>query len=265
MRKTSSQEAKDLGILLSKKGITHEILTISAQKVPQKNIESNLRDARYKLLQEFCVKNEIEFLFLGHHLGDVAENFLIRLFRGSGLDGLSTMGEVVSFEKIKLVRPLLDFEKDDLKEFLIKEKVQWFEDETNEDEKFLRNKVRKFLGDLPESNLIQRRIKNSSDEISEMRDFFDDVMWRETKDIVSFEEESVFINHKKFCNLNDKIALKILAFALMKIGKKTYKPRREKLERFYQYIVTETEIKPRNFYGCMLKKLDKEKLVISPE
>ncbi len=264
MREASSDEAKGLNEILTKKKISHQILTIPTKKIPQKNIEAKLREVRYDLLQKFCVKNEIEFLFLGHHCGDVAENFLIRLFRGSGLDGLSTMGEVVDFNGIKLVRPLLDFEKDDLKKFLRAKKVKWFEDETNSDEKFLRNKIRNFLETLPEKNLIEQRIKNSSDEIAKMRDFFDEVMWRESKEIVVFEEDRVLIHRQKFRDLNESIALKILAFALMKIGRKNYKPRREKLERFYKYLTAKDVLKPREFYGCVAKKFDKENVKFSP-
>lgn len=265
MRESSSDEAELLGKILAKKKIFHQILTIPRKKIPEKNIEAKLRELRYDLLKKFCVKNKIEFLFLGHHAGDVAENFLIRLFRGSGLDGLSTMGEVVNFNEIKLVRPLLDFEKEDLKKFLRAKKVKWFEDETNSDEKFLRNKIRNFLETLPETNLIQKRIKNASDEIAKMRDFFDEVMWRETKEIVVFEDERVLINRKKFRELDEKIALKILAFALMKIGKKNYKPRREKLERFYEYLVVDDALKLRNFYGCTAKKFDAESVIIFPQ
>ena len=265
MRESSSDEAELLGKILAKKKIFHQILTIPRKKIPEKNIEAKLRELRYDLLKKFCVKNKIEFLFLGHHAGDVAENFLIRLFRGSGLDGLSTMGEVVNFNEIKLVRPLLDFEKEDLKKFLRAKKVKWFEDETNSDEKFLRNKIRNFLETLPETNLIQKRIKNASDEIAKMRDFFDEVMWRETKEIVVFEDERVLINRKKFRELDEKIALKILAFALMKIGKKNYKPRREKLERFYEYLVADDALKLRNFYSCTAKKFDAESVIIFPQ
>ena len=88
MREGSMLEALELGKILAEKKISHEILEISHLEIPQKNIEGLLRELRYGLLHDFCEKNKIEHLFLGHHCGDVAENFLIRLFRGSGLDGL---------------------------------------------------------------------------------------------------------------------------------------------------------------------------------
>lgn len=265
MRKNSSKEARDLGKILAKKKIAHEILEIPTTKIPQKNIEAKLRELRYERLYDFCRKNKINHIFLGHHVGDVAENFLIRLFRGSGLDGLSSMKEVVEINEIKLVRPLLNFSKDDLKDFLQSKKVEWFEDESNLDEKFLRNKIRNFLATFPEKKLIEKRIKNSADEISKMRDFFDEIMWRESSEAVVFKQDKILINQQKFRELDEKIALKILALALMKIGQKKYKPRREKLERFYQYLIAKEKLKPRNFYGCMAKNSDEKNVIIFPE
>ena len=62
-------------------------------KKPSKNIQATARDKRYSLLVNECKKNNIKHLLLGHHLNDVHENFLIRIVRGSGLNGL------VSFSK----------------------------------------------------------------------------------------------------------------------------------------------------------------------
>lgn len=120
MRQASSKEALELGEILAKRKIPHEILTISAAKIPQKNIEAKLREMRYELFLKFCQKNKIEFLFLGHHLGDVAENFLIRLFRGSGLDGLSTMKEVVSRKSLVVSQENLENLRDETEIEIIK-------------------------------------------------------------------------------------------------------------------------------------------------
>jgi tRNA(Ile)-lysidine synthase len=265
MRKSSSDEARELSKILAKKKIPHEILTVEQKKIPQKNIEADLRDLRYELLIEFCKKNKIEFLFLGHHIGDVAENFLIRLFRGSGLDGLSAIGVRRQASGVSLVRPLLDVAKDDLKNFLRQKKIKWFEDETNLDEKFLRNKIRKFFESFEEQNLIQKRIKNAADEIAKMRDFFDEIVALEAAEIVELQANGSFlINHKKFQNLDEKTAQRILVSILMKVGGKIYKPRLEKLKNFYEYLRGD-EIKLRNFYGCSAKKFDVERVVIMVE
>lgn len=254
MRESSNSEALALNKFLTKKKISHQILEIDAEKIPQKNIEATLRELRYSLLCGFCKKNKITDLFLGHHLGDVAENFLIRLFRGSGLDGLSTIAKTSKLNEINLVRPLLDFSKDDLKAFLKSKKIKWFEDKSNEDEKFLRNKIRKFLESFPDQNLIQKRIKNSSDEIAKYRDQFDLAMLEEASKSLVFQNNKFLIDLKKFKKIEEKSALKILALIAIELSGKNYKPRLEKLKIFYDWILHDKFHKPRDFYGCVAKK-----------
>jgi tRNA(Ile)-lysidine synthase len=266
MRQGSSAEALKLKKILEKKKISHQILRIDKKKLPGSNIEANLRNLRYELLYEFCLKNKVEFLFLGHQLEDVAENFLIRLFRGSGLDGLSAIAEISQFKKIKLIRPLLNFEKNELKNFLQSQNIVWLEDKSNENEKFLRNKIRNFLASFPEKNVIQKRIAKAAAEITEIRDFFDKILLSEAKKILHFRPQGFFLlDQKKLQVTEEKIALKILALVLIEVSGKIYKPRLEKLKSFYRHLVTNDSIKPRNFYGCIASQYDSRYLIIDRE
>ena len=263
VRKNSKIEAKKVGELLKKFDISHKILSIPKKQIPQKNIEANLREIRYKMLSDFCKKNHIEFLFIGHHVGDIAENFLIRLFRGSGLDGLSPMQKISEINGIKIIRPFLEISKDELKNYLIEKNISWFEDETNDDEKFLRNKIRKFLASFEDKNLLEKRIYNASLEISKTRDFFDEIMNENELEIIEQNADNLtIINRQKLAEINPSIALKILAKILMKIGEKKYKPRKEKLVRFYEYLIADGLIKKREFYGCVCEKYRDERVKI---
>ena len=67
-----------------------KILTWNGRK-PTNNIQSVARDKRYGLLIKECKKFKINNILLGHHLGDVFENFFIRILRGSGLNGLISL------------------------------------------------------------------------------------------------------------------------------------------------------------------------------
>jgi len=265
MRKNSSQEAKNLAKVFKQEKISHQILTIDLHSLPQSNIEAKLREMRYELMYDFCLKNKISYLFLGHQLDDVAENFLIRLFRGSGLDGLSAISQISQYKNLNLVRPLLEFEKDELQEFLKAKKIKWFEDETNSDEKFLRNKIRKFLNNFEEKTVIQKRIKNAADEISMMRDIINENLIKEASKILRFEDSGAFIiDVKRFKKLPSKLGLKILAFVLMEVGGKVYKPRLNQLEDFYQHLLLQ-QIKPRNFYGCIARQKAENMIIIERE
>ena len=133
---------------------------------------------------------------------------------------------------------------------------------TNDDDKFLRNKIRNFLSQLPESNLIQTRIKRTSEDISQIRDFFDEEVAKNAKESIKFQDNCYLIHIDNFKKIRLEIALKILALILMEIGQKPYKPRLTKLKNFYNYIVKDAEFKRRNFYGCILDKYNKEFLAI---
>ena len=140
-------------------------------------------------------------MFLGHHQDDQAENFLIRLFRGSGIDGLAAINEISEFRKIKLVRPLLEFTKNDLKKYLQEKKISWVEDESNEDEKFLRNKIRKFLKSLPEPEVINGRIALASRSILEAKEILGKETKRNFPKIFKSHENSYLIDVAKFKKL----------------------------------------------------------------
>ena len=263
VRENSYYEAISLNKILDSLLINHKILTIPKNKIPKKNIEANLRDLRYEILTNFCKKNKIDILFVGHHLGDVAENFLIRLFRGSGLDGLSPIKKISDINGIKIIRPFIEISKNDLKKYLVNKGVSWFEDESNNDDKFLRNRIRKFLASFLEQDIIEKRIKSTSEEIAKIRDEFDNIMnIQKPLFLTENEDGSVLINKNNLLKINENIALKALAIALMKIGNKKYKPRKEKLIRFYNYLKDNKTIKRYDFYGCTIKNYDNQRVII---
>ena len=115
IRKESSLEAKSVKNVLKKIGIESKILIWKGKK-PSKNIQAIARNKRYSLLADECKKNDINYLLIGHHLNDLFENFLIRLVRGSGLNGLISFGKNTKYKdkNLNILRPLLDFEKNDL-------------------------------------------------------------------------------------------------------------------------------------------------------
>ncbi len=255
IRKKSSEEAKKLNIFFNKKNIEHHILEIPKNMIPKSNIESKLREIRYNLLTEFCNKNNIELLFVGHHIGDIAENFLIRLFRGSGLDGLSPIQEISVLNNIKIIRPFLNLSKQILQDYLQSQNIQWFEDETNDDEKFLRNKMRKFLASFPEKEIIEKRIFETSKQIAIARDLVDKIRINNEKDIIEEISQDLYQIHiDKLKFTNPDIAYRILTLLLTKIGKKTYKPRKEKLLRFYQILIDNKIHKKHEIHNCVIEK-----------
>jgi len=236
LRKNSAKEAKLVGEILKKNKIEHHILKWEGKK-PVKNIEAVAREKRYELLTEFCKKKKIKHLLVAHHLQDQAETFFIRLFRGSGIDGLSAMKKVVEYNGVKIVRPLLNVLKKDLEKYLKKKNIPWVEDESNEDEKFLRNKIRKFLNSFEDKPVILKRIDSAINEIAKARDIIEKKTEIVKKKVLKFDNRGVcVIQLHEFLELEKDSGLRILADALMKVSGNCYKPRLEKLERVYNSI-----------------------------
>ena len=115
LRNESSSEAKEVKRILKDISIDCKILPWNGKK-PLKNIQALARDKRYSLLSNECKKNNLGYLLLGHHSDDLYENFLIRIVRGSGLNGLISFSKNTKYrdQDLNIIRPLLNLEKKDL-------------------------------------------------------------------------------------------------------------------------------------------------------
>ncbi len=107
------------------------------------SIESQARQARYKIFESLLDENDQ--ILLAHHRDDVFETILLRLFRGTGVDGLSGLNEKRSLGKGEIIRPFLNLSKSDLEIFIHKNDLQYVEDDTN-----LNNDFDKRWSKLPE-------------------------------------------------------------------------------------------------------------------
>ena len=124
-------------------------------KKSKSSFQEQSRLLRNKNIKFFSKKNDIFDIFLGHHLDDLNETFMIRKSQQSGVVGLS---EIFSkkINNLNYHRPLVDFNKKQINEFAIRNKIRWFEDRTNMELDYSRNKIRSFLS----SNDTSQKINN---------------------------------------------------------------------------------------------------------
>jgi tRNA(Ile)-lysidine synthase len=135
---------KSIVNFLNKVGVRNKTLAWK-HSVITGSIEKKARDARYRLLTTYCRENNIKNILVGHHILDQWETFFMRLARGSGLIGLCSMRETSTYNGINIIRPLLQYSPEDIKEtftqkFLCKTCVK---DPMNQDEKYERVRWRK--------------------------------------------------------------------------------------------------------------------------
>ncbi|MEC5317927.1 tRNA lysidine(34) synthetase TilS [Brenneria populi subsp. brevivirga] len=113
-------------------------VTVDAQRG---GIEAAARDARYRALREHLLDDEV--LLTAQHLDDQSETFLLALKRGSGPAGLSAMAAQTTLGGHRLLRPLLGFPRRRLETYARSQRLSWIEDDSNRDERFDRNFLRR--------------------------------------------------------------------------------------------------------------------------
>lgn len=122
-----------------KRSISFEVQKV--QLDPNANIEAQARAARYSALAAFVTTAQTALL-TAHHADDQLETLLLALKRGSGPAGLSGIAALQSFAAGWLVRPLLEFSREQLEAFAKQQQLEWIEDESNNDSRFDRNFLR---------------------------------------------------------------------------------------------------------------------------
>jgi len=120
------------------------------------SFEMAARRVRYAFFEETADAGNFDFIAVGHNLDDLVETQLLNLFRGSGIEGLRGIPQ----RRGKIVRPLIDFRREELRELLRAQNVNWREDESNSENLYNRNKIRNVLIPWVKENL------NCSFEIS---------------------------------------------------------------------------------------------------
>ncbi len=115
------------------------------------------RDVRYELLEELAVELRAAFIATAHTRDDQAETVMLRLLRGTGLDGLSGIPASRAHGRVEIVRPMLGVGRDDIRAFLENRGVGWIEDPSNANTRFLRVRVRNEL--LPLMDSLQPGIR----------------------------------------------------------------------------------------------------------
>jgi tRNA(Ile)-lysidine synthase len=143
LRPEAADEARYVARLCAERGIDHAILT--PPEPIAGNIQSAARTARYALLKDWAEHKNCDWIATAHHADDQLETMLMRLNRGSGVDGLSGIRAVNG----QILRPLLGFIKAELITVCDAFGVVPVEDPSNTDTDFDRVRMRQFLASAP--------------------------------------------------------------------------------------------------------------------
>lgn len=263
IRSNSAKEAKSVQKNLLKIYVKSNILII--KKSISKSIQKNARDHRYDLMNKFCKTKKIPFMLTAHHLDDQIENFYIRLTRGSGLYGLSSM-RIHSQNKqgIFVLRPFLNTPKKDLMYVAKKIFKTFVKDPSNTNDKFLRSRIRKLKSSLASEGFDQSRILKTISNLNIAKEAIDFYVKKSQKKYIHLgHKDKVHIDLKLFLEQPAEIIYRVMAELIQKRSGKDYPPRAKSLE----YLIS--SIQANNFtkttLGGFAFNLNKQKIIMSKE
>tara|TARA_B100000029_G_scaffold493855_1_gene556856 strand:- start:431 stop:1501 length:1071 start_codon:yes stop_codon:yes gene_type:complete len=252
LRKESFREALKVKKILIKRKIKSKILNWKG-KVPKKNIQKNARDIRYSLLANYCLKEKVKYLVTAHHKDDQIENFFIRLLRGSGLTGLSSMSTNTKYnDRLKIIRPFLNLSKKDLKYATLNYFKTYIKDPSNEDEKFLRVRIRRYRKNMEKEGLDTKKISTTVNNLISANQALNFYKTKALHKYASFiTKDKCLINKQIFSEEAGEIIFKLFSDILSLISGTYYPPRSKKIINLIERLKKDKFTKS-TLGGCIL-------------
>lgn len=205
LRKQASDEdetfVKKLGEELNIKVFTKAFDTNKYVKDKKLSIQIAARKLRYDWFDLLLEQKEFAYVVTAHHADDNLETFIINLTRSTGLDGLIGIPKINN----KTVRPLLSFSRNQIKNYALANNISWREDESNAEEKYLRNKIRhNVIPVLKEIDInILKNYERVAQNLSESKAILDDKINEISQELLEKDGDLVKINIEKVLKLSN--------------------------------------------------------------
>ena len=250
LRTESAEEVASVARHCAGRGIEHATLTW--QPDTQGNLPNQARIGRYTLMAEACAARDIGILLTGHTLDDQAETILMRLGRGSGVDGLSGIQCQTALWGLQIVRPLLMVSRERLRDHLRKEDIRWIEDPTNEDRRYTRIQARGALSALSPLGIDPERLARTARMMGEAR-----VVLEEHADALAMRMCNfsplgfVSFDPSRLRAAPRETALRLLARLLCVVSGQVYRPRLDALEALLSALSGNMS-SGRTLHGCRI-------------
>ena len=232
-------------------GFEHHALKWVGDK-PETGVQEAARLARYRLLAELVQRlpgvdpSKSGAIVTAHHQEDQAETLLMRLARGSGIDGLSAMHAAESSAhgvEVAILRPLLDVPKRRLVDVLRQTQTKWLEDPSNADERFERVRLRQAQKIFDEAGLNSEAVARSARRLHRARVALNDMTTETLSQIVNVHNGAwCEIAREEFDGLSEEIQLRVLNRVVMAFGGQEQPVRLRKLEQLCDALASQKPI-----------------------
>ena len=227
LRNFSNKDQKFVQDVSKKLNIPFSTQTATLKSLPTKgSIEQWAREKRYKFFLKTAKKLKINKIALGHTQNDLAETVLMRILRGSGLQGIQAIRPTRLIEGLNVIRPLLSIRKNEILKYLEVNKIKFQEDPTNNSIKFTRNNVRHKLIPYIEQHYNQNILEilsNFSNNLSNDFSFIKAYSNKVFKQIAKTSENKIILDKEKFTTLHVSIQNMIIRTSIEQLKGNTNK------------------------------------------
>jgi len=215
-KRESKREEKFVSHLAGRMGLP---ITVKSLDVPsyarrkKLTVEEAARDMRYSALEQLAGKLNAKKIALGHTASDQVETVLMHLLRGSGPQGLSGIPPVRKLGSTAVVRPLIEVNREEILNYLKKNKLTFCLDSSNRKTEYFRNRIRLKLLPLLRKNYnenIDGALLRLSEILKEENAYWERVVERVLGKVVSWEAEKILIDFKRFLRYNVIVQRRVL-------------------------------------------------------
>lgn len=233
LRPESAREAAAVGRTLAARGIAQSVLMCD-ERLANGNLEDAARRARYRLLESWCENQGVLHLLTAHHRDDQAETLLMRLARGSGLDGLAGIAPASIRRTCRVLRPLLTIPPDRLRATLREFGVAHVEDPMNRDAAFQRVRMRTARTFLEAEGLSPERLAATASRLARARAALQTMVAAMlARAVALYPLGYAEVDLAVLIKAPTEVGLRALAAVMATVGGADYSGRLEPLERLY--------------------------------
>lgn len=229
-------------------GATHDVLRWRGWD-GRGNLQDAARRARKALIADWAAGRGVSVVMTGHTADDQAETVLLRLARGSGVDGLAGMRRV-SRDRVTWARPLLGHRRAELRDWLRAQGVTWVDDPSNEDDRFDRVRARKMLGMLGDLGLTVDRLVATAGRMQAASDALAETVAALAARIVTVDRGDLLIDRAGFGAAPADLRARLLAAGLGWVAGQGYRPRYGALQGVLRGVA---EGRGGTLHGCLLR------------
>ncbi|MDF2094724.1 tRNA lysidine(34) synthetase TilS [Aquibaculum arenosum] len=228
LRPEAAAEARQVAAYAAALGAGHR--TLLWRDPPQSGpVQAAARRARLTLMQQACREAGCLHLLLAHHRDDQIETLLLRLAKGSDLDGLAGMAPQRRGAGLRLLRPLLTVDKESLKATLRDAGLAWCEDPSNDDLRHERVRMRRLV---PATTVAPERWQAAAETFARLRGWADARCAAWMGEYLALHPGGcASLPVEDFEALPHPLALRVLRHVVQAVGGRPYPPRSAVLRR----------------------------------